>query len=711
MKRVLGISMLLIIFSCMLFADAMQAGPQKEARFEQATVYSASHTRTREVPVWSFITEPEAIQTSFFDYMMGSYNENPVQVQEDGGVYIAFHGQETAAAERRSFITYIEPDGTINSTNYIGQTDVYEGYIGIDLDPATQDPFYAWHLESGVGTLYDVAFGMDVWHLLGSPGLLSSPYVVIRNSDWDSMPIEPPFEDDEFIWPYVYISKAPSFDQDGKHRVYVLGNNHTAHSTADNPSENVMIAFVDYSTMDIESGTFPTLDWQYITIPKMDEWNADPDWMRPFFSADCTMDGKFAIFGHLAGGEDYFVEDDPDFFVLINENFCEGEWEFHAVNSEMYVESPQNQDGTTWPTDASGLFFSFSFAGHMDVIWDAQNRLHFQAPYALQGYVGEDLKYWPDFHQMRSFIFDNNTDEFYSYDLFPKSATPNDGLPFLPWDANEDGVVDEFYEDTGGVVSERCFPIFYYDTEQAFHENYFKVAYNEDNGWMAAIWSDGTKEYLYHEYGAEDYVDWADKPEIMIAISSDHGTTWSDPIIMNALATDPDGNYVQQLDDQIPCYLYVGDVIEDLGEGHGKLHVLYFNDNSFGSYAQNNIGDNNGGSVTYMALDIEFGLDADDNSIPSASQVVTLDQNFPNPFNPETSISFSLPQKMNANLSVYNIRGQKIKTLFNGQADQGSNTVVWNGKDNSGKAVSSGVYFYKLEAGNTTKTQKMVLMK
>ncbi len=710
MKRFLGIAVLLFLFCSMLIADAMQAGPLKEAQFDEGTPRTAP--KTREVPVWSFITYPTTVQSSYFDYMPGSYNATPMHVQDNGGVYLAFHGKETAAAERRSYLTYINPDGTINATNYIGQSELYEGYVGLDLDPETQDPLYAWHIESGVGDIYNVVFGMDVWHLLSSPGLLSTPQTIIANSDWDSMPIEPPFDDDEFLWPYTYVSKAPSYEVDGKRRLYILANNHTAHSDGDYPSENVMIAYCDFSTSDIETGNFPNLEWTYITIPLMDEWNADPDWIRPFFSSACTWDGKFAIFGNLTGGEDYFLEDDPDFFVLLNDNFCEGDWEFHAVNSEYYQVTPQNQDGTYWPNeDIMDSFFSFTYAGHMTAVWDNEGRIHFQAPYSLQGWIGDELKYWPDYCQMRNFIYDTNTEEFHNYDLYPQSANPTDEIPFLPWDVNEDGEVDEYYEESGGVNAVRYYPVFYYDTDQAFHENNYKVAYNEDNNWMAAIWSDGTKEYLYNQYAFDEYADWASTPEVMIAISGDNGNTWSEPIVMNANPTDPDGNYVEELDGQIPCYLYLGDKIEDLGDGHGKLHIMYFNDNSFGSYAQNNIGDNNGGAVTYMAIDVDFNPWETDDEAPSVSQAISLNQNFPNPFNPETTIGFSVPSDMNAELAVYNVRGQKIKTLFDGRAQKGNNSVTWNGTDESGKNVSSGVYFYRLNADSKVMTQKMVLMK
>ncbi len=99
----------------------------------------------------------------------------------------------------------------------------------------------------------------------------------------------------------------------------------------------------------------------------------------------------------------------------------------------------------------------------------------------------------------------------------------------------------------------------------------------------------------------------------------------------------------------------------------------------------------------------------DEETIPSAQ--AALNANYPNPFNPETTISFTLPQQANASLTVFNIRGQKVKSLFNGQAQQGTTSVVWKGTDDTGKSVSSGIYYYRLQTSNQVQTRKMVLMK
>jgi hypothetical protein len=88
-----------------------------------------------------------------------------------------------------------------------------------------------------------------------------------------------------------------------------------------------------------------------------------------------------------------------------------------------------------------------------------------------------------------------------------------------------------------------------------------------------------------------------------------------------------------------------------------------------------------------------------------------LGQNVPNPFNPSTTISFVLPQKFHATLSIYNIEGKLVKTVADQPLGAGRHEVDWDGTDARGKAVSSGVYFYRLDAGKKVLTKKMLLLK
>jgi hypothetical protein len=88
-----------------------------------------------------------------------------------------------------------------------------------------------------------------------------------------------------------------------------------------------------------------------------------------------------------------------------------------------------------------------------------------------------------------------------------------------------------------------------------------------------------------------------------------------------------------------------------------------------------------------------------------------LAQNYPNPFNPATGISFSVPTATTVQIEVYNILGSKVATLFDGMAEAGTNTVVWDGTNDAGQTVATGVYFYRMTAGSFEMTRKMVLMK
>jgi hypothetical protein len=90
---------------------------------------------------------------------------------------------------------------------------------------------------------------------------------------------------------------------------------------------------------------------------------------------------------------------------------------------------------------------------------------------------------------------------------------------------------------------------------------------------------------------------------------------------------------------------------------------------------------------------------------------LSLFQNHPNPFNPSTTISFTLPAKTKTKLSIYNIEGRLVTTLVDGTLDEGFKEVAWDGKDGRGNQVSTGVYFYRLTAGDRTLTKKMVLLK
>jgi hypothetical protein len=102
---------------------------------------------------------------------------------------------------------------------------------------------------------------------------------------------------------------------------------------------------------------------------------------------------------------------------------------------------------------------------------------------------------------------------------------------------------------------------------------------------------------------------------------------------------------------------------------------------------------------------------------PTAPVSYNLRQNYPNPFNPSTTISFALPRASSVSLTVFNLLGQEVATLVNGELPAGTREIVWNGRDNAGRSLASGLYFYRLKAtpvgGGTEYSQmrKMILLK
>ena len=110
---------------------------------------------------------------------------------------------------------------------------------------------------------------------------------------------------------------------------------------------------------------------------------------------------------------------------------------------------------------------------------------------------------------------------------------------------------------------------------------------------------------------------------------------------------------------------------------------------------------------TGNAFDATTGIESD--VVPVFTN--NLSKNYPNPFNPETNISFSLEEDGFVNLNVYNTRGQLVKTVISENMQEGVHFTSWNGKDNNNKSVSSGIYFYKMDSKNYSSVRKMILMK
>jgi len=140
------------------------------------------------------------------------------------------------------------------------------------------------------------------------------------------------------------------------------------------------------------------------------------------------------------------------------------------------------------------------------------------------------------------------------------------------------------------------------------------------------------------------------------------------------------------------------------------LYTLGGNDNYFKAY--DNL------KKLYMSQQIAAGVIASgtpniayrDNDKPLPT-TFALAQNYPNPFNPETRIDYALPEASTVRLEVFNLLGQKVRALLDQPEQAGNHSVVWNGRDDAGRVVSSGVYLYRLTAMDFVETKKMMLLK
>lgn len=116
-----------------------------------------------------------------------------------------------------------------------------------------------------------------------------------------------------------------------------------------------------------------------------------------------------------------------------------------------------------------------------------------------------------------------------------------------------------------------------------------------------------------------------------------------------------------------------------------------------------------------VLVDLTGNIDAINNiEIGNLKPVPTdyaLDQNLPNPFNPSTTIKYQLPVSGDATLVIYNLLGQQVRTLVKDNLEAGFHSVLWDGKDELGKQVASGVYIYRLQSGDFSTARRMMLLK
>jgi len=703
MKSVIWLFILILCFNLLIASDFEMPNRKPIVQEISRKVVSPN---SRWAPEVIFNTDPQDITLSYFDYMIGSYNNLPLRRQPEtsapymytaDGMYVNFMYQETTNSLRRVYYSYIDLNGNISTPAAISSNAVREGYPGIGIDPVTANPFVSWHAVVEADETYDCLMSYDMFNVVGGPGLWKQPFIVIDNPEVSADSTG--HDDDEFIWPQVWVGPSPI---GGMRRVHIYGNNYT-NNTNGIANYNSIYGYSDFEYDEINFDMSLT-EWTYRTFEVFDNWHYN-DVKRSLKDMCVSDDGQVAFIGHA--GDSLFIYHSSDY----GETF-----DFYMENAHWEVFNPQNTDGSYVFENTNGspgdLFIEPNGDGsHYNVLFTEDNtRLVFMTAFGLNTVeTASNDQYYPAHFHPKIVYFDILEQDFEFVDLQITGVDPYDDQPMIPYDLDEDGEVDSYDED-GKVEFVSCWPSHYFEgdfQDGAFHESCFKMTQNEEMGWLAVFFMDG--RYLMEAYDEEPgFEDWSEIAQIAISVSLDYGVTWSEPAYMNAKADDE--NYYPQLDGMLPCYIYPADEIEIIDEFHGRIPVFFFNDNSYGSFASPvGAGQNTGGTITYAVLDLDFTwYDSDNNNIVAH---LNLAQNYPNPFNPSTTIGYELKETANVELTVFNIKGQKVKTLVDERKQPGYHSIVWDGKDSNNREMNSGIYFYKINTGKYSSAKKMILMK
>jgi hypothetical protein len=140
--------------------------------------------------------------------------------------------------------------------------------------------------------------------------------------------------------------------------------------------------------------------------------------------------------------------------------------------------------------------------------------------------------------------------------------------------------------------------------------------------------------------------------------------------------------------------------------GDGRI-MVQFNTATFSYFSETGIGFSHNESVKFINTSATVYIDKELESVMS----YTLYPNYPNPFNPVTTLRYDLPENANVNITIYDMMGRQVKALLNGSQTAGYKSIQWNATNDEGKPVSAGLYLYTIEAGEFRQTKKMVLLK
>lgn len=616
-----------------------------------------------------------------------------------------------ATFDRRAYYSYLNPDGTLNISGQANPfSSIREGFTSIAIDPVTADPFIIWHSAVEYDQSYDCSMSFSIIHESGFPGNWVGPIISIDNPEIGE-PVTGHI-DDEFIWPQIHIGPSPI---SGHRRIHIYGNN--LNSTG-GCGPNSLYLYTDFNSDDLLNWT--SFDWTVQSFPYLDNMHYN-DIARISKDMIVSDDGKVAFFGNVA----------DSLFALYSADYGET---FTKHTQQLKQELPNLTNiHTGLPMFGDLEMFALpsnDLTHYNGIFTDDNTKVQWMSGvnYNSQENINNGY-YMPAYIYPKIFTFDTDTGDFGFYDLDIQDTDPGDDQLAVAYDLNDDGEIDEYDENLDPIIPVSC-PSWFFNTDGGWGDAYnaesnCKMTSNEN--WVVCVWYDGAKlQNAFYEIPG--YEGWVEQPEICIVISDDSGETWSDIRYINANPNDNvinpanhyDGNYAPEFEDMLPVNVTLGDKLEIInnepGNYHAKLHFVFMDDGDYGSAVGpcQNSGNFTNSELRYAAIDLEFqeewitSVSINEETIPK--QDVQL-YNYPNPFNPTTTISFELNTTNTEDIEIviYNLRGQKIRqfSIFNNES-----SIVWDGKDYNNKQVSSGIYLYKLNLnGKSRAVRKCLLLK
>ena len=231
----------------------------------------------------------------------------------------------------------------------------------------------------------------------------------------------------------------------------------------------------------------------------------------------------------------------------------------------------------------------------------------------------------------------------------------------------------------------------------------------------------------YRNANGSEIDDWLITLRLPVIETGDSLYVWVNAVGMSTIIIYPDTVtvWVSRTDSMVSSFTFPVDTIVDpgpAGEWHRYAMDITINDQMVGyapfvgfKHDHRNGGLFGPGSnwvhLDHVALANGGYVTPIRNRYTSIPSDFILEQNFPNPFNPSTTIAYQLNKATDVLLTIYNLAGQEIRTLVNKRQSAGSWKVVWDGKDQNGNMVASGIYLYRLKSGNHIRTRKMILIK